>query len=132
MARAPRGGVAWNKLPIEEHLRNGTYRRDRHGPLSWPPTSTAEAPVWAPAESDLAALGDAGRAFVGRLQAVYELSPLDGELATEGAVMADRLAELRLQRAGCADDDERRRLDRLELGWQRALTRCLLALRARL
>lgn len=28
----PRGG-GWNRKAVEEHLRDGTYRRDRHGPL---------------------------------------------------------------------------------------------------
>jgi hypothetical protein len=126
MAGRPGRFGGHNRLPVDAHILRGTFNATRHGKLPAP-----SGPVWQPAPAELVQLAAAGRAFLTRLQATYELSPLDGELAVEGAIAVDRLAEIRVRRKTWPGED-RVPLDRLELGWQRSLSTCLLALRSRL
>ena len=128
MAGRPGRSGGHNKLSLEAHLLRGTFNPTRHARHA---RLASGGPVWAPAPPELAGLGTAGRGFVARIQAVYDLSPLEGELALEGAMAADRLAELRARRGDSAAK-ERVALDKLELAWSRALLTCVLALRARL
>lgn len=79
--RDPRGsgaiGSGWNKKTIEEHLADGTYRKDRHGPLTAgvldypkPPTRVTESDAanhrWVRSAADQSAW-DAGCRFNERL-----------------------------------------------------------------
>ena len=114
-----------NRIPLEAHLLRGTFRATEHAHRM-----PAGSP-WDPAPAQLEALGAAGRAFIGRVQAAYVVSALEGELALEGAHAVDRLTELRSRRPR-ASAKERVAIDRQELAWSRALTGCVLALRARL
>jgi hypothetical protein len=102
MAGRPGRNRAWNKLPVEEHVKRGTYRADRHGPIphtsKWADVlphdrpSTPEAPPpWAPAPADVAALGEDGRQF---LTVVLEQNDVDfaqGVLLLEIARTRDEL-----------------------------------------
>jgi len=114
-----------NKLSPAEHLLRGTFNATRHTAL------IPAGPAWDPTAAQLEALGDDGRAFLARLQADYALGALDGVLALEGAHAVDRLVELRGRRHRAAGK-RLALLDRQELAWQRALSGCVLALRARL
>ena len=126
MAGRPGRSGGHNRLSLATHVIRGTFNPTRHGKLIAP-----GGPVWQPTAAELEPLGAAGRAFVARLEAVYDLSPLEGELAMEGGIAADRLAELRDRRRR-ATATARGALDKLELAWARALASCVLALRARL
>jgi len=114
-----------NRIDPQVHILRGTFRPERHAKL------LPGGPVWEPTAADLEGLGAAGRRFVAELLAVYELNRLDAALAVEGAVLQDRLAEVRAGR-GTASAKERRALNRQELAWSRALTNIVLALRSRL
>ena len=124
MAGRPGRSGGQNRMSLAAHVLRGTFRPERHAPLIPP------GPPWDPAPALLEALGTAGRAFVTRIRAAYELSALDGELALEGGHAADRLAALRRRKGGSVAARDARA--KLELNWQKALTACLLALRARM
>src|SRR5688572_21227845 len=100
MAGRPGRSGGHNQIPVEAHLVRGTFNPTRHGKLM-----STSGPVWTPAPAELTSLGAAGRAFVDRVQAVYSLSPIEGELALEGAIAVDRLAELRARRVQWPADD---------------------------
>ena len=125
MAGRPGRSGGHNRIALEAHVLRGTFNATRHGHLA------SSGPVWDPPAAALEGLGAAGRAFVARLLAAYDLRALDGELALEGAVAADRLDELRTARRR-ASAKKRRELDRWELAWTRTLSTCVLALRVRL
>ena len=116
-----------NRLSLEAHVLRGTFNPTRHGHLIDP------GPAWDPAPALLEALGAAGRAFVARpAGGLRPLSALEGELALEGAHAVDRLAELRRPTARRHRERPARLGPKLELAWQKALSVCLLALRARM
>ena len=125
MAGRPGRSGGHNRISLEAHVLRGTFNPTRH------PARIPTGPAWDPAPAQLEALGAAGRAFVARLQAAYTVAAIDGEFVLEAAVSVDRLAELRRGRAKASAKD-RRALDYKELAWQKSLTACLLALRARL
>ena len=113
-----------NRISLEAHVLRGTFNPTLHAHLS-------AGPSWEPSPADLEPLGSAGQALVARLRDAYDLSPIEGELVLEGAVAADRLADVRDRRTRTRVKDKST-LDRIELAWHRALSNCLLALRARL
>jgi hypothetical protein len=94
-------GKPWNAIPIEEHLRRGTYRRDRHGA---PDEAAAPVPVTAAERRrTLVGLGPEARRLAAAL--LDEYGPWDAaSLATVRlwAQSGERLATL-------TDDIERRR-----------------------
>ncbi len=111
-----------NKLPLEQHIRRGTYRRDRHGPraLATVVTMPAAPEAWTPTETGV---GAAGRALLARFMERYELSLTEGEILLEAARAVDVLAALRAQ--ALADIAAQR----LELAWARHLVSVLGQLR---
>lgn len=125
MAGRPGRSGGANKIDPRLHVLRGTFRPERHGAAL-----AATQPPWQPAEADLARLQPEGRALVDRVQAVYDLAAIEGELLVEGAIALDRLTEIRRTRQTCSLK-ERLQLDKLEVTWQRALTQCLLSLRVR-
>jgi hypothetical protein len=122
MAGKP-GRTAPNRIPDQVHWLRGTFRKDRH---TLPSSSkTAE---WTPTEAQLAAVGQAGRAFVARVLAEYVFTPMEGELVLEAAQVCDRLAQIR-QARGDADVALRLKLDRVEQGWLRQFSTLAFALK---
>ena len=108
MAGRPGRNRAWNKIPVEEHVRRGTYRADRHGP--WPQRvdvfddddddEPAEAPlggVWKPTAEEVAGLGDAGQKFLTQMNARFKSSIVQGVLLMEAAHAVDGLSTWRPQ-----------------------------------
>jgi hypothetical protein len=94
MAGRPGRNRAWNKLPVEEHIRRGTYRQDRHGP--WPvPDPASRIDAWEPTADDLATLGPAGRRFLTQMHERFESSLVQGTLLLEAAHVVDDLATWR-------------------------------------
>ena len=102
-----------NRIAPDVHVLRGTFRPERHTLPS--PAKSAE---WVPTEPQLAGLHAAGRAFVARVLAEYQFTPMEGELVLETAQVCDRLAQLRRALAG-ADVALRLKLDRVEQGWCR-------------
>lgn len=125
MAGRPGRSGGSNRIPLEAHLVRGTFRATEHA------HRMPVGPRWEPTPAQLEPLGDAGRAFVARVQAAYVVAALDGELVIEGAHAVDRLAAVRVPHGRLTAKD-RRALDQRELSWTRVLTACVLALRARL
>jgi len=122
VAGRPGRSGGWNRLPAEVHALRGT--KPRKAPVP-------EAHVaWLPTEAQLAGLDVAGRAFVDRLLAPYEFSPVEGELLLEAAAIADRLATIRQARDG-ADLPGRLALERAERLWAKQFSALLLNLRPR-
>jgi hypothetical protein len=91
------------RKPLLDHIRDGTYRFDRHGPLpaDLPASGSAvvafPVPTPPPAVPDdlLAGLKDAGRALVEQLWKDYQFSTATTPLLHELGRQADRLAEAR-------------------------------------
>jgi len=105
-----------NKIPVALHLARGTFRPARHAKaVAAPPRAS-----WGPTEAQMRTLGEAGRAFVIRQMAAYDISVLDGELLLEAAICADRLAACRVPEAA---------RDALEIAWQKQFTALCQALR---
>ena len=117
MAGRPGRSGGHNRLPVEVHLLRGTFNATRHGKLL-----AARGPVWVPTAEALEPLGASGKAFIGRLHATYEMSPLDAEVAIEAAHAVDRLYEIRVRRTNFTLEDQQL-LDGHERAWQRALCR---------
>jgi len=126
MAGRPGRSGGHNRIDPREHLLRGTFNPTRHGPAL--AALEAAAAPWAPTRAQLAALGAAGRAFLARVRASYELSTWEGELLLEAAVVTDRLAQVRRVRVR-ADVKTCLALDKSEQLWVKQLTALLLALR---
>lgn len=94
--RAPRPRTAWNALPLETHLRNGSYRADRHGPIPLSSPDLSEPP-WEPDADDLQGLGPAGQRFLTRMLAENSVSYVSGMLLLQAARTLDDLAAWRLK-----------------------------------
>jgi hypothetical protein len=124
MAGRPGRSGGHNRLDPATHLLRGTFNPTRHQAAL-----ETDQPAWAPAPGQLKGLGPAGRALVKRLRAIYQCSPVEGELLVEAAMATDRLAQIRALRAACADTKLLLRLNRDEQQWQRQLTMLLQTLR---
>lgn len=95
--------------PLADHLANGTYRRDRHGPRpANAPTfagylAPAPAPPpawsWTPDAETMAALGPAGRQFLTAVLAQNDVDFLQGAILTEAARTLDDLTIWRAESA---------------------------------
>lgn len=125
MAGRPGRSGGHNRISLEAHVLRGTFNPTRHAPE----TPLGSRP-WQPPPAALAALGAAGRAFLRRQRARYAFTPLEGEVALEMAVIADRLAELRATRAD-VKAIELDGLDKRERDWQRAYVTGVCWLRSR-
>lgn len=79
--------------PLEVHLMAGTYRPDRHGPLSSAP-ARPPAPLEPPAPL-LEGLGGPGAALVRAVLAEFECSVVEQAVLRVAAESADRLAQVR-------------------------------------
>jgi len=106
-------GTPWNAIPIEEHRRRGTYRRDRHG------GSRAEQPSEPVSPADrrrtLAGLNPEARRIAAALLDTY-----DGWDAASLVTLRCYVESVeRVQ--GATDDAERRRETRIMLGLLKAL-----------
>lgn len=115
-----------NKIDPSLHLMRGTYRPTRHAAAL---AASQGGAVWSPTEAELGGLMTAGQAFVARLRECYDLSPLEGEIAVEAGVIADRLDEIRRQRDG-ADLKVQLALAKHEQTWSKLLSALLLSLRS--
>ena len=79
----PRGGArtgAGRKpKPIADHMREGTYRPHRHGPL---PANVVPMPQpgadWRPSEADVEGLGERARDWLHATLRTYKLDDLEG------------------------------------------------------
>lgn len=118
-----------NKIDPQLHLMRGTFVAARHAKAL--AAQRMGGPTWTPSAEHLAALGDDGRALVGRLTDVYEFAPIEGELVLELAAVVDRLGEIRRTRDRL-EGPLRLAADQLEQGWQRRWVALVSALRARL
>ena len=85
-----------------EHVRLGSYRRDRHGPLPSDPLPRGNVlplplppATWEPTAADLDALQPAGRAFVDGMLARYSFALNEAVLLLEAGHCLDRLSVLR-------------------------------------
>ena len=114
-------------MPKADHWLRGSWRTARHGPKPLTMAAVEESPTHGaartPTAGDLAALGAAGRALLGRFMERYELSLTEGELLLEAARCADVLAALRVQ--ALAD----MAAQRAELAWSKHFAALLTALR---
>jgi hypothetical protein len=127
MAGRPGRSGGHNRISLAEHVLRGTFNATRHGRRQ----AALNGPPWSPTKAQLQALGPNGRGLLERLAAVYVLGVLEGELALEAAVVADRLAELRDSRR-TGDLALRLKLDKTEQLWQRQFSSLLLALKVEL
>ena len=104
-----RNGSGRRRKPVAEHVRLGSYRKDRHGPLPADlqrgatvlPLPMPAAATWEPDADALASLGTAGRAYVERLVAAFRKlpsTPVYSPIATrlEPALRAEPLDGLAL------------------------------------
>jgi hypothetical protein len=91
---------AWNKLPVEEHLRRGTFRQDRHGKRpALIATIEPRDPGWHPHDDDTAHLQPAGRRFLDAMLSRFEISALEGAIVVEAAYLVDYLTSSRSEAA---------------------------------
>ena len=83
----PRGGNRLNAgrpaQPAWVHLRNGTFRADRHGPrpatvAPLPAPEAAAAPEWIPSASQRAELSGLARQWLDAAVLAYSFSPIEG------------------------------------------------------
>lgn len=123
MAGKPGRSGGRNRVPVEEHLLRGTFRPARHGArpvtdgnvVAMPPSEGS----WTPEPDDLAALTESGRAFVSRMLARYDFTPIEGLLLIEAGHAVSSLEAVReMSRAG-RTLREAAAVERLELAWQK-------------
>jgi len=99
MAGRPGRNRAWNKLSIEDHVRRGTYRKDRHGPIPPVVAGPQDDPPWQPDPEDVADLGAAGRTFLAAILDEFLVDVIQGVLLLEAARTLDGLTAWRTQAA---------------------------------
>jgi hypothetical protein len=94
MAGRPGRNRAWNALSVEEHLKRGTFRKDRHGPQAglqtWP-GSEPLPPPWEPSIEELEELQPAGRTFLVRIVGEVKVDFVQGVLLLQAARILDDL-----------------------------------------
>lgn len=112
------------KQTIAERILRGTFDARKHAPSAAPP-------AWSASDAQLAGLGPDGRALIDRLRAVFDLTPVEGEIALEAAIACDRLSDLRRRRHGIADLKQRLSVERIEIGWQKQFAGLMQALQVR-
>ena len=120
----PRGGARLGagrpRMPLTQHVLRGTWRKDRHGELpAHVHAIDAEggSDAWMPAEAQLQALGEAGRAFLERMLSANDVTAVEGELLLELGHCTQALADVRaIPREGLTLK-EANALGRLEQGW---------------
>jgi hypothetical protein len=112
-------------LGIEHHVRNHTYRADRHGPIPAgyvAPIPEAPKGDWQPTPAQMRTLRREGRRFIEASLAAYALTPREGEIALRAAILLDEATFWRLQarRHGKDDPVASARAGRLALAHERA------------
>jgi hypothetical protein len=91
--------------PLADHLADGTWRRDRHGPRPVNPAKWADVlpsttpPSWQPDTEELASLGPDGRKFLGQVLDENTLDRFQGTLMLEAARTLDALTVWRVSAA---------------------------------
>jgi hypothetical protein len=131
MRGGARTGAGRPRTAVTAHVRDGTWRTTRHGPL---PANVATMPAvtpggWAPTPADLAGMGGAGRQLVERLVASYTFSPMEGAVLLEAGRAAASLSAVRgVDRSGRTLRDVAA-LERMEMQWQRQLAGLLAQLK---
>src|SRR5436190_687768 len=95
------------RQPVEHHIAMGSYRPGKHGPrpavglvAAWPQAADPP-PAWTPDAAALAALGDAGRAFLVGMLDENTVDRAQGMLLLEAARVLD---DLEVWRASAAVD----------------------------
>ena len=95
MAGKPGRSGGWNRLPVEQHVFRGTYRRDRHGPKPGPLSAAPVVPMpareaeWTPRPRDVAKLWPASKALLRAVRERYRAQPGRGRAAPARLVGAD-------------------------------------------
>jgi hypothetical protein len=127
-----RRGAGRKRKPLERHVIEGTFRKDRHGHLAALPAAPAADPVttWTPDPDRLAELSDAGRALVMAMTSDYEFTSIEGVLLLAAARCADRLDALRAVDRGPLALRDVLRVDAAERNWIRQQQALLAGLRA--
>ena len=80
------------RKPLETHLRNGTYRRDRHGPILTGDPAPERGAV--PARL-VSGLGKAGKVFAASIHEDYQLSNTEIVIVRLAATALDDVAAFR-------------------------------------
>ena len=104
-----------NRIPVAEHVRKGSYRRDRHGPLpAWGFAATSsqqtQPAVTEPPSELLKDLGAHGRRFLRSVFCEFELTEVESVLAAESAAAYQSVRDARSAGDVDAERSDTRRL----------------------
>jgi len=109
--------------PLADHVRRGSYRRDRHGPLL--PANVLAMPSagaeWVPRAEDFDMMAPVGRVFVEQMLGTYNFTLREGYLLIECGHAAGRLAENRGISRENLTPQEIGMFERRELAWSKQL-----------
>lgn len=126
MRGGARPGSGRKRKSLREHLLNGTYRRDRHGPVPgstnvvrMPDRSETDGDRWAPTTAQLRALGRPGRVFLMDVIAMNDVAPGESHLLLSAADAKDAVGRLKTLMRRAKTFRERLTCERLLLEHQR-------------